>query len=331
MDATEQLARLNDVGNVPAFGEKLQTPLVAEGIHILQLNISRRCNLSCKHCHVQAGPSRTEIMDRGILEKVLDILGNHPIDTIDITGGAPEMNPYLPWFIQQVTPLKRRLMVRSNLMILQDPTYAHFLDVYVDNGIEIVTSLPDVQALRTDRQRGEGVFQRVIDVLRDLNAKGYGQPGSGLVIDLVFNPVGAYLPGSQSSLEDHFRQRLKQEYGLVFNHLFALANTPVGRYLEYLIRSGNFEEYMTELINAYNVAAVDSAMCRTTLSVGYDGTLYDCDFNQMLELAVDHGAPSHIDIFNFETLAHRRIVVANHCYACTAGAGSSCQGALEGC
>lgn len=331
MDATEQLARLNDVGNVPAFGEKLQTPLVADGIHILQLNISRRCNLSCKHCHVQAGPSRTEIMDRGILEKVLDILGNHPIDTIDITGGAPEMNPHLPWFIQQVTPLKRRLMVRSNLLILQDPTYAHFLDVYVDNGIEIVTSLPDVQALRTDRQRGEGVFQRVIDVLRDLNAKGYGQPGSGLVIDLVFNPVGAYLPGSQSSLEDHFRKRLKQEYGLVFNHLFALANTPVGRYLEYLIRSGNFEEYMTELINAYNVAAVDSAMCRTTLSVGYDGTLYDCDFNQMLELAVDHGAPSHIDIFNFETLAHRRIVVANHCYACTAGAGSSCQGALEGC
>jgi radical SAM/Cys-rich protein len=331
MDAADQLARLNDVGDAPAFGEKLQHPLMADGIRILQLNISRRCNLSCKHCHVQAGPFRSETMGRDILEKILDILGNYPIDTIDITGGAPEMNPHLPWFIEQVTPLQRRLMVRSNLLILQDPTYAHFFDLYVDNGIEIVTSLPDAQALRTDRQRGEGVFQRVIDVIRQFNAKGYGQPGSGLVIDLVFNPVGAYLPGFQSSLEAHFRQRLQQEHGVVFNHLFALANCPVGRYLEYLVRSDNFEDYMNELINAYNGTAVDNAMCRTTLSVGYDGTLYDCDFNQMLELAVDHGAPSHIDIFNFETLGHRQIVVANHCYACTAGAGSSCQGALEGC
>jgi len=313
----------------PSFGDKLLQPLLAEDVRILQLNMGRRCNLTCKHCHVSAGPNRVELMGRPVLEKCLQILQEHPIGTIDITGGAPEMNPHLPWFIEKTARFGRRLMVRSNLLILLDAEYRYFIDLYADNRVEVVTSLPDYNAQRTDRQRGQGAFERIIRVMRDFNTRGYGQPCSGLVLDLVSNPVGAYLPGSQDALEQEYRRRLEQEHGVVFNQLYCLTNCPVGRYLEYLLRTDNYEEYMDELINAYNCSAVDSVMCRTTLSVAWDGKLYDCDFNQMLEMPVNHGAPDHIDIFDFEKLKTRRIVVANHCYSCTAGAGSSCQGCLE--
>jgi len=313
----------------PSFDDKLLQPLLAEDVRILQLNVGRRCNLTCKHCHVSAGPNRVELMGRPVLEKCLQILQEHPISTIDITGGAPEMNPHLPWFIEKTARLGRRLMVRSNLLILLDAEYRYFIDLYTDNRVEVVTSLPDYNARRTDRQRGQGAFERIIRVMRDFNTRGYGQPGSGLVLDLVYNPVGAYLPGSQDALEQEYCRRLEQEHGVVFNQLYCLTNCPVGRYLEYLLRTDNYEDYMDELINAYNRSAVDSVMCRTTLSVAWDGKLYDCDFNQMLEMPVNHGAPDHIDIFDFEKLKTRRIVVANHCYSCTAGAGSSCQGCLE--
>ena len=329
MEPAKQLTRLACVPGGVSFEEKLSEPLLAEDISILQLNIGRRCNLMCRHCHVEAGPHRKEMMKRSVLDKCLQILRDHDIGTIDITGGAPEMNPHLPWFLEQASKLGRRLMVRSNLTILAQESFRHYLELYAEHQVEVVTSLPDPKAQRTDRQRGSGVFACVIEMMQALNARGYGRAGSGLVLDLVYNPVGAYLPGSQEALAQNYRRQLEQEHGVVFNHLFSLSNCPVGRYLEYLVQSDNYEGYMTELIHAFNPAAVHNLMCRSTLSVSWNGMLYDCDFNQMLELPVNHGAPAHIDIFDFEKLKNRRIVIANHCFACTAGSGSSCQGALD--
>lgn len=329
MEPKEQLNHLAHVPGDVSFGDKIQEPLFADGIQILQLNVGRRCNLKCKHCHVEAGPERTELMDRRVFEKCLEIVSKHDIDTVDITGGAPEMNPNLPWFIKEVSKLGRRLLVRTNLMILREPQYRRFLDLYTDHKVEVVTSLPDYHPERTDRQRGRGVFDAVIGVMKELNQRGYGQPDGKLVLDLVYNPVGAYLPGSQEALTQEYKKKLAEAYGVTFNQLFCLTNCPVGRYLEYLVRTDNYEDYMTDLINAFNWSAVSSVMCRHTLSVAWDGKLYDCDFNQMLSMPVNHGAPSHIDIFSFDQLKARQIVIANHCYACTAGAGSSCQGALE--
>ena len=329
MEPIKQLDYLAHVPGNVSFGEKIERPLLAEGIDILQLNVGRKCNLMCKHCHVEAGPHRSEMMGRPVFEKCLEILSEYPIGTIDITGGAPEMNPHLPWFIGEVAKLNRRLLVRSNLLIMLGEKHRHFLDVYTDNRVEVVTSLPDYQMERTNRQRGQGAFEGVVSVMKSLNDRGYGRPGGNLVLDLVYNPVGAYLPGSQDALTHEYKQHLANDYGVVFNNLFCLTNCPVGRYLEFLIRSENYDDYMTELINAFNWSAVDSVMCRSTLSVAWDGKLYDCDFNQMLAMPVDHGAPSHIDVFDFERLKTRQIVIANHCYACTAGAGSSCQGTLD--
>ena len=329
MEPEQQLNYLACVPGDISFEQKLEQPLLAEEISILQLNVGRRCNLMCKHCHVQAGPHRKEMMTQAVMRKCLQILRTYPIGTIDVTGGAPEMNPHLPWFIKEAAKLKRRLLVRSNLAILTQADYRHYVDLYAENQVEVITSLPDPKAQRTDRQRGAGVFAGVIRMMQTLNDKGYGKTDSGLILDLVYNPVGAYLPGSQAALADSYRKQLSQEHGIVFNNLFCLSNCPVGRYLEYLIQSDNYEAYMTELMNAFNWSAVEHLMCRSTLSVGWNGKLYDCDFNQMLELPVNHGAPTDVDIFDFEKLKTRRIVIANHCYACTAGAGSSCQGALE--
>ncbi len=329
MEPNEQRDCLSQVPGNVSFEEKIQQPLFAEGIDILQINVGRRCNLMCKHCHVEAGPHRAELMDRPVFEKCIEILSKHPISTVDITGGAPEMNPHLPWFIGEAAKLNRRMLVRSNLSILLEKDYSFFLDLYTHHKVEIVTSLPDYHSSRTDRQRGKGVFDRVIRIMRELNARGYGKPGSDLLLDLVYNPVGAYLPGSQEALTQEYKKRLADEHDVVFNRLYSLTNCPVGRYLEYLIKSENYEDYMTELVNAFNMSAVNSVMCKTTLSVAWNGNLYDCDFNQMLAMPVNHGAPTHIDIFNFNQLKSRQIVIDNHCYACTAGAGSSCQGALE--
>ncbi len=331
MDTGEQLRVLGNAEGCVPFGERIcgssGTPLVSEKIDILQINVGRRCNLSCRHCHVEAGPRRIETMSRGTLEACLDTARSGEISTIDITGGAPEMNPELEWFLDEAGKLGKRLIVRSNLVILLEKEYAKFIDAYVDNRVEVVTSLPDYHEERTDRQRGQGVFRRVIEAMRLLNGRGYGREGSGLVLDLVHNPVGTYLPGSQDALEGEYRRRLLEEHGVMFNSLFCITNVPIGRYLEYLLQSGNFEDYMADICGAYNPEAVNSVMCRTTLSVGWDGTLYDCDFNQMLGLPVNHGAPDSIAEFDIERLRNRKIVVNNHCYGCTAGAGSSCQGA----
>lgn len=328
MTSTEQRELLNNPLKI-SFHGRINAPLHADTLDILQLNVGRRCNLSCKHCHVEAGPDRPEIMSRRVFEKCLEVLVRHPIGTIDITGGAPEMNPELPWFIQEAARLNRRLMVRTNLVILLDEAYKPFIDLYTDNCVEIVASMPDYHEERVNSQRGEGVFRRIIEVMRLLNERGYGKQDSGLVLDLVYNPVGAYLPGSQQALEYEYKTRLKSEHGIVFNSLFCLVNSPTGRYLEYLIRSENFEDYMGVLRTSFNPSTVHCVMCRNTLSVGWDGCLYDCDFNQMLDLPVDCSGSSHINNFDYKRLMNRKIVIGNHCFSCTAGSGSSCQGATQ--
>ncbi len=313
------IQRLSDCGHYP---------LRADGIEVLQLNITRRCNLACKHCHVQAGPARSEMMSRGTMAQCVRAAADKHIHTIDITGGAPEMHPDLEWLIAEMAALGKRLIVRSNLLIMHEPEYRRFMTLFADHGVELVGSLPGVDAQGTDRQRGHGVFEQVARVIRALNQFGYGMPDSSLRLHLVHNPVGAYLPGPQPALEAEYRRVLRDRHGLVFNTLFCLVNCPAGRYRDYLQRSGNLEAYMGTLQRAFNSATVGQVMCRTTLSVGYDGRLYDCDFNQMLNLAVNSGAPGHIRDFDPQRLAAREIVVRSHCFACTAGAGSSCQGAL---
>jgi radical SAM/Cys-rich protein len=329
MTSIEQVKLLNNNPLSISFMKRINTPLCADAIDILQMNVGKRCNLSCKHCHVEAGPDRSEAMPRQVFEKCLQVLHDHPIGTIDITGGAPEMNPDLPWFIQEAAGLKRRLMVRSNLAILLEKPYERFIDLYGNNNVEIVASLPDYHEERVNRQRGTGVFRRILEVMRMLNERGYGRPGSGLVLNLVYNPVGTYLPGSQQALEHEYKARLKSEHGVFFNTLYCLVNSPVGRYLDYLIRSENFDDYMHSLNTSFNPSTIQSLMCRNTLSVGWDGYLYDCDFNQMLGLTVECPSSGHIKEFDFQGLRNRKIVVGNHCFSCTAGAGSSCQGVLE--
>lgn len=315
-----------------AFIEKLKTcglyPLKASGIDILQMNITRRCNLSCKHCHVQAGPNRTEAMSHDTLKRCIAIAGNPGVSTIDITGGTPELHPEFEFLIREMAALGKRLIVRSNLVILLEPEFQPLMAFYAANRVELVGSLPDYRAERADRQRGTGVFDKIVASIRQLNQVGYGRSDSGLLLHLVHNPAGAYLPGPQAALEAEYRRVLFESHGISFNTLFCLVNCPVGRYLDYLKTSGNLTDYMHALRCAFNIHTVDRVMCRNTLSIGWDGRLYDCDFNQMLNLSVNSGAPDHIESFDFDRLACREIVVRDHCFACTAGAGSSCQGQL---
>jgi radical SAM/Cys-rich protein len=330
MDVKQQLELLQDMGGCPHFAERIldtaRSPLRATGIDILQLNVGRRCNLACRHCHVGAGPLRTELMDRRVLEQCLVIASDPGISTVDVTGGSPEMNPHLEWFLDEASSLHKRLMVRSNCAILTEAGYEQYIDIYARNEVEIVTSLPDWRSEKTDAMRGGGAFGKIIEAMKLLNGRGYAAPGSRLVLDIVHNPVGAYMPGPQASLEHEYRMRLSRDYGVSFNSLYCITNLPVGRYLEYLVLSGNYSDYIRSLCTSYNPAAVENVMCKTTISVGFDGTLYDCDFNQMLELPINHGSPKSVFDFDFETLCDRIIVVNNHCYGCVAGAGSSCQG-----
>ncbi|OPY12239.1 MAG: Antilisterial bacteriocin subtilosin biosynthesis protein AlbA [Syntrophus sp. PtaB.Bin001] len=319
---------MNWLNTLTPFEQRVAGPLTAKGIEIFQINVGYRCNLECRHCHVEAGPNRQELMSQTVMEACLQVLRENPIPNVDITGGAPEMHPHLPWFLEECAALKRRLQVRTNGVIMLEEKYAPFLDLYARIAAEVVVSFPHVDRNMTGRQRGEGVYFKLIEVIGKLNERGYGQPGSGLILNLVHNPSGAYLPGSQSDLESLYRQVLKEKFGIVFNSLFCITDMPIGRYLDYLVKTDNYEDYMTALVNAFNPATVENVMCATTLSVAWDGKLYDCDFNQMLGMTVNHGAPENISAFDFSRLAKRRIVTGNHCYGCTAGAGSSCAGTL---
>jgi len=313
-----------------ALAESGISPLTAAGVTTLQINVGKLCNQTCRHCHVDAGPDRKEIMTRETAELCIRALGRTDIPTVDITGGAPELNPNFRWLVEQSRILGRHVMDRCNLTVLLLPSQADLAEFFAANQVEIVASLPYFQEAETNAQRGEGVFAKSIEALRKLNALGYGHPGTGLRLDLVYNPVGAYLPPPQASIEADFKRELDRRHGIVFNSLFTMTNMPISRFLDFLLRSGNYDRYMERLVSAYNPAAAAKVMCRYTISVGWDGTLYDCDFNQMLDLPVRNGVPAHIRDFGQAWLARRQITVGQHCYGCTAGGGSSCGGAVTG-
>jgi radical SAM/Cys-rich protein len=330
--STAQLRLLEAPGAFPPFVVPMEQaglhPLRPTGITVFQINVGKLCNQTCKHCHVDAGPDRTESMSRETAELSIRALAQTDIPAVDITGGAPELNPNFRWLVEQARGLNRHVMDRCNLSVLLLPSQADLAEFLAAYRVEIIASLPYYRAPQTDAQRGEGVFDKSIEGLRRLNELGYGKPGSGLVLNLVHNPVGAFLPPKQEAIESQFRKELRNRHGIEFTHLYTITNMPISRFLEFLVESGNYEAYMQRLANAFNPAAASGVMCRYTLSIGWDGTLYDCDFNQMLDLPVGPGAPRHIRDFNPSQLEQRAIVTGNHCYGCTAGAGSSCGGTV---
>ena len=304
-------------------------PLRATGIEVLQLNVGRVCNQTCHHCHVDAGPDRTEQMSRETAELAMRVLAGTDIPTVDITGGAPELCPQFEYLVAESRRLGRHVMDRCNLTILLAERYRHLPGFLARHDVEVVCSLPHYRRLNTDRQRGDGVFERSIEALRLLNAQGYGSGRPDRRLVLVTNPVGAFLPAGQASLAEEWKREMKRLHDVVFDDLYAITNMPISRYLEWLEESGNLEAYQRQLVAAFNPTAAAGVMCRTTLSVGWDGTLYDCDFNQMLDLELGYGAPRHLADFDLDRLAARRIRTERHCFGCTAGSGSSCGGAIE--
>ena len=324
--------RTGDFALVP-FQQNLEKsdlyPLRATGVEIFQVNIGKMCNQVCAHCHVDAGPDRKEIMTKETMQECLNAIKNNPsLKTVDITGGAPEMNPDFQWFVEEIKKLTSHIIVRCNLtIIVANKKYNDLPEFFKQHNIEVVSSLPFYKKDRTDRQRGPGVFDDSIKALQVLNQAGYGILDSGLILNLVYNPAGAFLPPSQEALEKEYRQELMKHYGIVFNNLYALTNLPINRYLDYLLVSGNYEKYMEKLVNAYNPVAAANVMCRNTISIGWDGYLYDCDFNQMLDLKINSDQ-KHVSQFDLQKLNSREIIINQHCYGCTAGAGSSCGGVV---
>ena len=330
----QQLDRLNNysdrIKNLPNFGAKMKDvglfPLMPTKLEIFQINMGKMCNQTCKHCHVDAGPDRREIMNRETMEKILKVLATSSTHTVDLTGGAPEMNPQFRWFVEQLSLLNKKIIVRCNLtIIMANKSYHDLPAFYKKHNVHIVSSLPYYDKDKTDRQRGDGVFQDSISALKLLNETGYGKEGGPLKLDLVYNPAGAFLPGNQAALESDFKKELMRLFGIEFNQLFAITNMPISRYLDYLIETENYEGYMEKLVNAFNPTAAKGVMCRNTISISWDGYLYDCDFNQMLDLKIN-GGKVHLDQYDEVGMNGRSIIINQHCYGCTAGAGSSCGG-----
>ncbi|WP_418637968.1 arsenosugar biosynthesis radical SAM (seleno)protein ArsS [Winogradskyella sp.] len=320
-------------GELPTFKDKIsetsQFPIKAKKLEILQINVGYMCNQVCDHCHVDAGPDRKEIMTRDTMRQCLEVIKNSGAHTLDLTGGAPEMNPDFRWFVEEASKVGiTDFIVRSNLTIIRaNKKYYDLPEFFKKHNVHVVSSMPHWTRGKTDKQRGDGVFDKSIKALQELNAVGYGMPGSDLRLDLVYNPSGAFLPGDQVAMEKDFKKALMDDFGIEFHNLFAITNLPIARFLDYLIASENYEDYMYSLVEAYNPAAVENVMCTNTLSISWDGYLFDCDFNQMLELPVNSKS-RHISEFNEELLEGRNIVISQHCYGCTAGAGSSCQGVV---
>ncbi|MBI6119198.1 arsenosugar biosynthesis radical SAM (seleno)protein ArsS [Salegentibacter maritimus] len=320
-------------GELPLFKDKIaetgNAPLKPKKLEILQLNLGYMCNQVCSHCHVDAGPDRKEIMTKETMEQCLEVIKTTKAHTLDLTGGAPEMNPNFRWFVEEASKAGiKDFIVRSNLtIILANKKYHDLPEFFKKYKVHVVSSLPFYKREKTDKQRGNGVFDKSIKALQMLNAVGYAQPGTNLKLDLVYNPAGAFLPTNQEALQKDFKKALKEDFNIDFDNLFAITNLPISRFLEYLIASENYEDYMYALVEAYNPAAVESVMCTNTISVSWDGWLYDCDFNQMLALKVDSKV-QHISEYNEDLLSNREIRISQHCYGCTAGAGSSCQGTV---
>lgn len=305
-------------------------PAIERGrVTTLQLNLGYRCNLSCIHCHVNAGPRRTERMDRETMQLALEVGRKLGVTTLDLTGGSPEMNPEFRWLVDEARASGLHVMDRLNPTIMEEPGYEWVGEFLAQHAVEAVASLPCYSQENVDEQRGDGVFESSIRALRRLNELGYAQPGSELVLNLVYNPNGAFLPPAQDKLETDYRRLLGENFGIAFNHLYALANMPIQRFGSWLLSKGQFDSYMATLREAHQDANLDSVMCRSTLSVGHDGQLFDCDFNQMLKLPLaGRKRPTHLRELLEQDLP-RRIGVAGHCFGCTAGQGSSCGGALN--
>jgi len=320
-------------GDLPTFANKIketnQFPLRPKKLEIIQINVGYMCNQVCTHCHVDAGPDRKEIMTKETMIQCLEVIKSTGAHTLDLTGGAPEMNPNFRWFVEEASKAGiKDFIVRSNLTIIRaNKKYYDLPEFFKKHNVHVVSSMPHWTRGKTDKQRGDGVFDQSIKALQDLNALGYGMPGSSLKLDLVYNPSGAFLPSDQGAMERDFKKALNEDFEIQFHNLFAITNLPISRFLDYLIASENYEDYMYALVDAYNPTAVANVMCTNTISVSWDGYLFDCDFNQMLELPVNSKI-KHISNYNEALLQDRNIVISQHCYGCTAGAGSSCQGSV---
>ncbi len=319
----------------PSFYERVEggNRFTEDKISTLQMNVGLKCNLACKHCHVESSPARTEEMPKEVMEACLKVVCDHNIETIDITGGAPEMNPNYEWLIKEATATGAKVMTRSNLVILQEPAYAHLPELWAKLGVAVIASLPHYVKRDAEKQRGEGVYDSIIEGIKKLNALGYGKgegagsDGKTLELDLVYNPGGMFLPGDQAGLEWDYKQQLAKEFGITFDHLFAIANNPNGRFGNSLEKKGKLSKYMEKLVGAFNPNAVPTMMCRSQISVGWDGRLYDCDFNQAAELVCVEGGTIEEFAADPKRPLKREIAFGQHCYGCTAGAGSSCGGA----
>ena len=332
--ADRQQQILEQLDSIPRFNSTLQKhdieALTATSIDILQVNVGKLCNMTCRHCHVDAGPDRKEEnMDLATVDACLDAIRSAKIGTLDLTGGAPEMNKHFRYFVTEARKLGCHVIDRCNLTILLANGFRDMPQFLAENNVEIVASLPCYVAENADAQRGDGSFDKSVEALQTLNSLGYGKPESGMDLTLVYNPVGASLPPDQQMLESQYREQLKTRFDIDFTRLFTITNMPISRYLEDLLEQGEYEPYMQKLIEAFNPGAAKGVMCRSMLSVGWDGKLFDCDFNQMLELPTGSGQPKTIAEFNAESLIGRSIMTGQHCYGCTAGAGSGCQGAIE--
>ena len=332
---TEQLKILQDASLrvVVPFSDKLAgcgvSPLSRGRLTALQINVGKICNQTCSHCHVDAGPDRRESMTYETARQVIEFLSRSEVQTLDITGGAPEMNPHFRMLVQEARRLDKQVIDRCNLTILLANGFTDLPEFLAEHQVNVVASLPCYLEENCDAQRGDGVFEKSIAALRRLNALGYAQPKSDLRLDLVYNPTGLGLPPEQQKLEASYKSELEARYGVQFNSLLTITNMPVSRFLDDLLRRGKYEEYLGKLLQSFNPATIQNLMCRSLLSIDWNGFIYDCDFNQMLELAVTQGEQRvHISQLTDDLLADRPIRTANHCYGCTAGSGSSCGGSL---
>ncbi len=310
-----------------SFRDKILTiqsePLISNRVEILQVNVGYKCNMYCKHCHIEAGPHRSEEMPKDTIDIILRVLRENDIGTLDITGGAPELNPHFKYLVEEARNIGRHVIVRTNLTIFFETGMEDLPEFYSENAVEVVASLPHYVENDADRVRGSGAFQKSIKAIERLNRLGYGTGSNNGKLNLVYNPPGAFLAPPQKTLEEDYRRELQFKFGISFDNLFAFVNMPIGRFREYLVRSKNLEKYQEKLISAFNPETLDGLMCRYLISVRWDGMIYDCDFNQILGINIDGESPRHIRDFSYSRLSRRKITVRDHCYGCTAGQGST--------
>jgi radical SAM/Cys-rich protein len=315
------------------FDNKIQSlgiELQKQKIDILQVNLGKLCNIACVHCHVEAGPNKKEEnMSRATAEAVVRVMDELPVSTLDLTGGAPELNPNFKYLVCEATERGMHVIDRCNLTVFYEKGMEGLVAFLAENKVEVIASLPCYSKENVEKQRGRGVFDASIQGLIDLNRAGYGRPETDLVLNLVYNPVGPHLPPEQLQLEADYKIRLFEDFGIVFNRLYCIANMPITRYAKYLNALDQYDAYVELLINRFNPHAIEGLMCRNTLSVGWDGRIYDCDFNQALNMSIRNGKPLTIFDLNVKKLDRLEILTGEHCFGCTAGAGSSCQGALR--